>query len=59
MTGRYDKYHFCDRDEGWAEYDLNGHFLAFVCEKCVDAKIKDYWTIVQKQLKADAEVKND
>lgn len=36
------RHHFCERDEGWMEYDLHGHPIEFVCEICRDAKIEDY-----------------
>lgn len=36
------KYHYCERDEGWMEYDARGIPLTFVCDKCVDAKLSQY-----------------
>jgi len=36
------RYHFCERDEGWLEYDARGIPLTFVCEVCVDAKLSQY-----------------
>lgn len=35
-------YHFCDRDEGWMEYDARGIPLNFVCDICVDVKLAQY-----------------
>ena len=36
------EYHFCERDEGWAEYDNRGIYLTFVCDVCVEAKLTKY-----------------
>ena len=35
-------YHYCERSEGWMEYDARGIPLTFVCEKCVHDKLKRY-----------------
>ena len=29
-------------DEGWSEYDARGIYLAFVCDKCRQAKLAKY-----------------
>ena len=34
--------HYCEKSEGWMEYDARGIPLTFVCDKCVDDKLKRY-----------------
>jgi hypothetical protein len=36
------KYHECDPDESWAEYDVRGIYLCRVCDVCVRAKLSTY-----------------
>lgn len=35
-------FHYCERSEGWMEYDARGIALTFVCDKCVTDKLKRY-----------------
>jgi hypothetical protein len=54
--------HFCDRDEGWQECGAHGIPIAFVCEICVDVKMRPYREFNRKNIKlADAkkELKNE
>ena len=55
------KYHFCDRDEGWMEYDARGIALTFVCEKCRKAKLSEYRPEVLQdpQYQADESIEPD
>lgn len=36
------RYHECEKDESWAEYDYYGIYVARVCDKCKEAKLKGY-----------------
>lgn len=36
------KYHQCDPDESYAEYDARGIYLCRVCDKCRKAKLSRY-----------------
>jgi len=42
--------HFCDRDEGWQECGAYGIPIAFVCEICVDVKMRPYREFVLKNI---------
>jgi hypothetical protein len=34
--------HICKRNERWEAFDARGIFLRFVCNDCVDEKLKGY-----------------
>ena len=36
------RYHECDRDDSWPEYDARGIYLARVCGKCKSAKLAGF-----------------
>lgn len=36
------KYHQCNRNESWEEYDARGIYLTRVCDKCQQAKLSIY-----------------
>jgi len=35
-------YHYCDKGDGWMEYDARGIPLQFVCHECCDVKMAQY-----------------
>jgi hypothetical protein len=48
INDKHLKYHFCDKHEGWMEYDLQGIPINFVCEVCRDAKLEGYRNFLKK-----------
>lgn len=54
--------HICDRDDRWAEYDWQGIFLCYVCEQCVEQKLKIYRPEIIKgytQVDVDENIESD
>ena len=44
------KHHFCEQDEGWMEYDVRGAPIAFVCDTCIDVKMRPYRELMLKNI---------
>lgn len=36
------RYHQCDREDSWPEYDGQGIYLCRVCDRCMAAKLRRY-----------------
>ena len=47
--------HYCEKSEGWMEYDARGIPLTFVCDKCVDDKLKRY----RREVRTDSQYRAD
>ena len=47
------KYHDCNRDDSWWEYDGHGIPLCRVCDQCRSAKLSRYRPDIQDQYDVD------